>query len=87
MERAAGDIVLSKRSLVTETPFYPHSCCCHPVIELVVAVQSGGFIAVSYLKLKEGAGESLTNALLAAEKKESEEVPCQSQMPSQSVHN
>ena len=46
-----------------------------------MAVQSGGFIAVSYLKLKEGAtrrSESdLTNALRAAEKEEEEgeEVP------------
>ena len=45
-----------------------------------MAVQSGGFIAVSYLKLKEGAtrrSESdLTNALrAAAEEEEGEEVP------------
>ena len=44
-----------------------------PVIELVVAVQSGGFIAVSYLELKEGARRSesdLTNALRAADAEE-----------------
>ena len=50
-----------------------------PVIELVVAVQSGGFIAVSYLELKEGARRSesdLTNAMRAAEEEgEDEEVP------------
>ena len=97
MESSVGDMALSEMSLVSEQSSSPariHKTPKHApvpsvrVIELAVALQSSGFIAVSYLELKEGARRGESDRCIARLQGGRGAKRCQychSKMPGQSV--